>query len=97
MRVQMAGGEDSNGVELWRRLYIEYEGGAEHVALAGLRRFHAFPKCENTKYLSNYLGDWTHLRNKHGSQIPEESLYVMLLNMLPDDDAKDVRDKKSTS
>ena len=93
-RVQMAGGEDSNGLELWRRLFIENEGGAEQVALAGLRRFHAFPKCTKKEDLSTFLGDWTHLRNQHGSTIPDSSLYVMLLNMLPEEVAKDVRDKK---
>ena len=41
--VALAGGEDVNGLELLRRLLIDYEGGAEQVALAGLRRFHAFP------------------------------------------------------
>ena len=41
-RTQIAGGEDRNGFELWRRLFMENEGGAEQVALAGLRRFHSF-------------------------------------------------------
>ena len=42
-RIQKAGGEDRNGLELWRRLYMDTEGGAEQVALSGLRRLHRFP------------------------------------------------------
>ena len=41
----MAGGEDRNGIEVLKKLYRENEGGAEQVALAGLRRFHQFPAC----------------------------------------------------
>ena len=36
-----------------------------------------------------------HLRNKRGAGIPDESLYVMLLSMLPEDVAKEVRDRKN--
>ena len=42
-RVQTARGEDRNGLELWRNLFEANQGGAEQVALAGLRRFHKFP------------------------------------------------------
>ena len=93
-RIQVAGGEESNGLELWRRIFMENEGGAEQVALAGLRRLHSFPKCPSKERLGTYLGDWQHLRNKHGASIPDESLFVMLLNMLPEDVAKEVRDRK---
>ena len=44
-RVQLAGGEERNGLELWRRLHQDNEGGAEQVALAGLRRLHRFTPC----------------------------------------------------
>ena len=30
-RVQLAGGMDGNGLELWRALFNEYEGGDEFV------------------------------------------------------------------
>ena len=72
------------------------EGGAEQVALAGLRRFHAFPACPSKERLGTYIGEWQHLRNKHGAGIPDESLYVMLINMLPEEVAKEVRDRNNT-
>ena len=39
-RLALVGGEDYNGLELWRKLYLNNEGGAEQVALAGLERVH---------------------------------------------------------
>ena len=56
-RTQLAGGEDRNGIELWRKLYMENEGGAEQVALAGLRRLHRFPTCPSQDKLGFYLGE----------------------------------------
>ena len=43
-RLSLAGGEDYNGLEQWRKLYLDNEGVAEQVTLAGIRRFHAFEK-----------------------------------------------------
>ena len=40
----LAGGEEYNGLELWRRLYINHEGGAEQVVLAGITNFTPFSK-----------------------------------------------------
>ena len=37
-------GEEYNGLERWRRLYLDNEGGAEQVVLSGIRRFHSFEK-----------------------------------------------------
>ena len=42
-RLQLTGGEDHNGLELWRSPYQENEGGAEQVVTGGLRRFLALP------------------------------------------------------
>ena len=73
LRVQKAGGEDRNGLELWRKLFLENEGGAEQVALAGLRRFHKFLKCPSAEKLGHWLGEWEMLRNKHGGSLPDAS------------------------
>ena len=56
-RVQMSGGEDRNGLELWRKLYLNNEGGAEQVALAGLKRFHRFPACPSKEKLGYWFGE----------------------------------------
>ena len=55
-RVQLAGGEERNGLELWRRLHMTNGGGAEQVALAGLRRLHRFAPCPSKEKLGHYLG-----------------------------------------
>ena len=93
-RVQLAGGEDQNGLELWRKLFMEFEGGAETVALSGLRRFHGFPRCPSKEKLSTYLGHWQELRNRHGSLVPDQSQWVMLQHMLPEDVAKGARSQR---
>ena len=35
-RTTLTGGEEDNGVELWRALFVENEGGAEQVLIGGL-------------------------------------------------------------
>ena len=95
-RVQMAGGEENNGLELWRKMFMDNEGGAEQVALAELRRFHSFPVCPSKDKIGLYLGEWVYLRNRYGGNLPDESLYVMLINMLPSDIAKEIRDRRKT-
>ena len=44
----LAGGEEFNGLELWRRMFVNHEGGAEQVTLKGIRNFMGFPKCHKT-------------------------------------------------
>ena len=95
-RSQLVDGEDGNGLELLRKLYMEYEGGAEQVHLAGISRFMSFDKCPNKNKLATYLGEWEMLRMKYGSTFPDLVLYTMLLNILPDDVAKEVRDRRNT-
>ena len=42
-REALAGGEEGNGLELWRVLYLEHEGGATTCQAHGIRDFHNFP------------------------------------------------------
>ena len=44
-RMQMVSGEEGNGLELWRKLYMTCEGGAEQVHMAGVNRFMTFQPC----------------------------------------------------
>ena len=90
-RLSMVGGEEYNGLELWRKLYLDNEGGAEQVVLSGIRRFHGFPKCPSKAKIGAYLGEWEALRMKYGGHMPDWNLYGMLINMLPDDVAGDIR------
>ena len=91
----MVGGETYNGLELWRRLYVENKGGAEQVVMAGLRRLHNFPQCPDKTKLGTRLGEWMTLVRAHGHSYSEESLFIMLTSMLPEYVAKEVRDRKS--
>ena len=75
---------------------MECEGGDAQVARARLRRFHFFPVCSSTDKIGTYLGEWIYPGNKYGGSIPDESLSVMLTNILPDDVAKEVRDRMKT-
>ena len=68
-RLQLTGGEDNNGLELWRSIFQENEGGAEHVVMAGIRRFQRFPKCPGKARLQSYLGEWQTLRKAHGGTL----------------------------
>ena len=95
-RTQLVNGDPSNGLELWRRLYEECEGGAEQVMLAGVTRFMNFEKCTSKAKLSTFLGEWETLRRTYGDHLPDVFLYTLLLNMLPDDVAKEVRDRRQT-
>ena len=91
-RVQLAGGEAQTGLERWGKLLNEFEGGAEQVALAGLRRFHGLQRCPSGG-VSTYTGHWQELRNRHGSLVPDQSQWDMLQHMRPTDVAKEVRDR----
>ena len=52
-RAQMAGGEERNGLELWRKLHDTNEGGAEHCAIAGIGRLHRFEQCPSLEHVAN--------------------------------------------
>ena len=75
---------------------MECEGGAEQVLLAGVTRFLNFERCPSKNRLATYLGDWETLRREHGDLIPDVFLHTLLLNMLPEEIAKDIRDRRQT-
>ena len=91
-RIQLAGGEDRNGIELWRRLFMNNEGGAEQVALSGLRRLHRFHQCPNKEKVGHFLGEGSYLRTRYGANTPDNSQWTMLMNVLPEDVQNEVRD-----
>ena len=92
-RLQLVCGEDLNGLELWRRLYADHEGGAEQAILAKMQRLRSFPKCPSKTRPGAYLGKWDTLRNQYGADLPDYTAYAMLLNMVPDDVATELRDQ----
>ena len=84
-RIQKAGGGDRNGLELWRDLFREHEGGAEQVALGGLGRLHRVPQCPAKQHLGHYLGELEYLRTKYGRNLPDACTWAMLMNVLPEE------------
>ena len=62
----LAGGEEGNGLELWRVLYVNNAGGADEVEVADLGALHSFPACPNPSQLSSYLGLWMSLVGEQG-------------------------------
>ena len=73
-RAAIAGGEDGNGFELWRQLFLQYEGGSTLVHLQGVRSFHAFPACKKIENLNARIGQWLQAQSKFASGMPEEHL-----------------------
>ena len=86
--------EDDNGFELWRMLFLENEGGAEQVEIAGMNDLHAFPQCPSASDVLHYTGQWNITRMKYGNDLPDQHLRQMYLNMLPEKIAADIRDKR---
>ena len=86
--------EDDNGLELWRMLFLENEGGAEQVEIAGMTDLHSFPSCPSAADVLHYTGQWNITRMKHGNDLPDAHLRQMFLNMLPEKIASDIRDKR---
>ena len=59
-RQALAAGEEQNGFELWRVLYWDHEGGAQHCQIQGVRQFMASPHCKDMFF-------W----NAHGGMVPQ--------------------------
>ena len=83
-RIQLTLGDDMNGLELWRALYIKHKGGAEQMTLAGMGTFLNFPKCSNLESLQGHVGEWQLNRMKYGTGISDPHLRLMFLGTLPE-------------
>ena len=83
-RVQLAYGIEGNGVELWRRLFCDYEGGDAVVQLHGRSLLQNFKPAESTQGLAAKLDDWQQLMTKYGGDIGQWTRQTMLLKILPD-------------
>ena len=90
-RTTLTHGEENNGVELWRALYIQNEGGADLAVVGGMNDFHNFPQCEKPENLQTWIGQWQQVRNQFGAGLPEAHLKTMFMNMLPNNVQNDVR------
>ena len=84
-RVQLSGGELENGFEMWRRLFIDFQGGSTAVEFGGARRLQEFPKCTSLPKLSEHLDDWTDVLATCGSELGHcpRLLRNMVLSNIP--------------
>ena len=87
-------GEEENGIELWRKLFVTHEGGSRQVQVSGIGSLHSFPACDKTDDLNDWLEMWNKCRLRYGSYLPDEHLKVMLEEKLPVSVAKDLREQR---
>ena len=88
---QMVSGEDENGIEMWRKLFRDHEGGGEQVKAAGLTNLHNFPKCESPANVIPWMSEWNACAMLHSDGLSESHQKVMFVNKLPDSIATDIR------
>ena len=84
-RTQISNGEFGNGFELWRRLFLEFQGGSDAVEFGGMRRLQEFPKSESLTKLSKHIDDWLDVLSNYGTELAScpKLLRNMLLGILP--------------
>ena len=83
-------GCDGNGFELWRALFRDYEGGNAITQSNEINTLVTFPACHERNRLQNVVNDWLDLVRRVGSGFSDETLRVMLINILPADLKSDV-------
>ena len=93
-RLTLTQNQEDNGVELWRALFVENEGGAEQVQLGGMNSLHAFPQCPSVGDLQHWVGQWQITRQRFGNDLPEIHLRQMFLNMLPPSVSEKLRERR---
>ena len=83
--------ENDNGFELWRRLNIDHEGGAAVTRMVGRRDVIRFPACNNVADLNARMDKWFEECHENGTDVPEDVVYEMFLDILPDEICKEIR------
>ena len=78
-------GQEFNGLELWRALYMENCGGSAEMITTERAFFIDFPKCERATDLQIHLGTWVQLKQKYGIGLPADHLIHMFHKILPDE------------
>ena len=89
-RLQLAHGVEGNSFELWRALFVEYEGSDEYIALDGRTKLQNFLAMTMTNGITQVLNDWSHAMLKYGGDIGPVTRRTMLLKILPESLRTDV-------
>ena len=92
-RIEKAG-EDENGIESCRKLFVTHWGGSKQVQVSGMESLHSFPPCERNEDLNDWLGMWNQCRLQYGTHLPDDHLRVMLEEKLPPSISKDLREQR---
>ena len=93
-RLTLTCGEEFNGLELWRALWMENHGGSVEMKVHERNFFIHFPKCAREDEIQTHLGQWCQLRQKFGNDLPEEHVLLMFHNTLPDSVLAEVRKQR---
>ena len=93
-RVSMAGDCEGNGFELWRQLFVQFEGGDEVMKLDGRTNLQNFPVITTKVGITDVLRDWRSQMFKYGDDIGEATKRTMLLKILPEDIRQDALKNK---
>ena len=93
-RMTLTGGEEFNVLELWRAMYMENMGGSIEMKVAERNFFINVPQCTKEDQLQTHLGQWLQLRQKYGSDLPEDHLRLIFHNTLPINVLPDIRNNR---
>ena len=75
---------EGDGLELWRRLFKEYQGSDELTNLAGRTKLLEFPQCKQLKRLNHHLDEWLELLHKFGGDMGPVTVQTLFLKTRPD-------------
>ena len=93
-RMTLTGGGEFNGLELWRVMYMTNMGGSISMKVAERNFFIGVPACTKEDELQTHLGQWLQLRQKYGSDLPEDHLRLIFQNTLPVNVLADLRNHR---
>ena len=88
-RIPLAHGCEGNGFELWRRLFVDHEGGDRVIQLDGRTGLQNFPICTMSN-IGLKLDSWQNQMMRFGGDIGPDTRVTMLLKILPQELRNDV-------
>ena len=89
-RTSMVNQDNSNCVELLRKLVVDHEGNDLLVQMAGQQNLTTFPKCHSINDLANVLEQRQGHVHRFGADLPDRQLNIMLTNIRPSEIHKEL-------
>ena len=84
--LQLCGNEELNGLELWRNLFVLFNGNdATIIKTGGMQKFMQFPRCEDERKLLHHLTEWQGLLTKYAGHLRNDAatLRALILGIVP--------------